>query len=226
MKIKLFLSVILFISTLSNSFADKYFGYKDKDGNYKWFDEKSDSSFTDENNRYWAKVTDNQDKWNKAMIIRNANIYALLDLGFDTMKVLKDVQLLNENSILFTRFSKLENYKDYVFYWKTAFNSTNFKFNARKSGTISETDLSLKFYTQKAHISNAAALGLVKKSFFEHFAEASIELIKKYKYKINRITIETYLKNYMHLNNAIELINERKLEMDRMTEVKTELPSQ
>jgi hypothetical protein len=30
----------------------------------------------------------------------------------------------------------------------------------------------------------------------------------------------------MHLNNAIELINERKLEKDRMTEVKTELPSQ
>lgn len=221
MKIKLFLFVILFLSTLSYSFADKYYGYKDKDGNYKWFDEKTDSSFTDENNRYWAKVTDNQDKWNKAMIIRNANIYALLDLGFDTAKVLRDVQLLHENSILFTRFSKLENYKDYVFYWKTAFNSNNFKFNARKSGTISETDLSLKFYTQKAHMANAAALGLVKKSFFAHCGEAGREIIKKYRYKMNWITVETYLKNYMHLNNAIELLNERKLEKDRMIEAKT-----
>lgn len=215
-KIKLFLFVILFISTLTNSFADKYSGYKDKDGNYKWFDEKTDSSFTDENNRYWAKVTDNQDKWNKAIIIRNANIYALLDLGFDTAKVLRDVQLLNENSILFTRFSKLENYKEYVFYWKTAFNSNNFKFNARKSGTISETDLSLKFYTQKAHMANAAALGLVKKSFFAHCNEACREIVKKYRYKMNWITVETYLKNYMHLNNAIELLNERKLEKDRI----------
>ena len=217
MKSKIFLIMLFCLVSLSNSYAHKNFGYKDKDVNYKWFDEKKDSFFTDTNNHYWAKVTENGDKWNKAMIIRNANIYALLDLGFDTMKVLKDVQLLSENSILFTRFSKLENYKDYVFYWNTAFNSTNFKFNARKSGKISETDLSLKFYNQKSHIANAAALGLVKKSFFEHFAEASIELIKKYRYKMNRITIETYLKNYMHLNNAIELLNERKLKKDKMT---------
>ena len=221
MKSKIFILVLFCLVLLPNSYADKNFGYKDKDGNYKWFDEKTDSFFTDDNNHNWIKVTENKDKWNKAMIIRNANIYALLDLGFDTMKVLKDVQLLSENSILFTRFSKLENYKDYVFYWKTAFNSTNFKFNALKSAKISETDLSLKFYNQKAHIANAAALGLVKKSFFEHFAEASIELIKKYRYKMNRMTIETYLKNYMHLNNAIELLNERKLENDRIIAIKS-----
>ncbi len=215
MKCKSFILVLLLSISLSNCFANKNFGYRDNDGNYKWFDEKTDSFFTDQRNHYWAKVSENKDKWNRAMIIRNANIYALLDLGFDTMKVLRDVQLLSENSILFTRFSKLENYKEYVFYWKTAFNSNDFKFNALKSEKISETDLSLKFYKQKAHIANAAALGLVKKRFFEHFAEASIELIKKYRCKMNRLTIETYLKNYMHLNNAIELLNERKLEKDR-----------
>ncbi len=221
-------SLLLFLNIISifYGYAKQNSGYKDKDGNYKWFEEKTDTSFIDEKDRKWHKVTDSKDKWSKAMIIRNANIYALLDLGFDTMKVLKDVQLLNENSILFTRFSKLENFSDYIFYWRSAFNSTNFKFNARKSGKISKTDLSLKFYFQKAHIGNAAALGLVKKSFFEHFGEATAEILKKYRYKMNRITLETYLKNYMHLNNAIELLNEKKLEQDRMIEAKTKVPKQ
>ena len=67
-------------------------------------------------------------------------------------------------------------------------------------------------------MANAAALGLVKKSFFKHFGEATVEIIKKYRYKMNRITIETYLKNYMHINNAIELLNEKKLKKDRMAE--------
>lgn len=214
MKNKFFPILILSLLSFSNSFANKNSGYKDKDGNYKWFDQKTDSFFVDENNRGWVKVTENKDKWNKAIIIRNANIFALLDLGFDTMKVLRDVQLLTENSILFTRFSKLENFQDYIFYWKSSFNSTNFKFNARKSGAISETDLSLKFYYKKANVANVAALGLVKRSFIKHIGEASREIIKKYRYKMNWITVEKYLKNYMHLNNAIELLNERKLQKD------------
>jgi len=217
---KIFIIILLVTAILPSSFASKNAGYKDKYGNYKWFDEKNDSIFTDNSNHSWAKVTENKDKWSKAIIIRNANIYALLDLGFDTMKVLKDVQLLNENSKLFTRFSKLENFQDYIFYWKTAFNSNGFKFNAKKSSKISETDLTLKFYAQKAHLANAAALGLVKRGFFDHFAEATMELIKKYRYKMNRITIETYLKNYMHLNNAIELLNEKKLKQDLKIEAR------
>lgn len=217
MKYKFFL--VLFLTLLfSVSHARQNAGYKDKNGNYKWFEGKTDSFFVDGDNHGWVKITENKDKWSKAMIIRNANIYALLDLGFDTTKVLKDVQLLNENSLLFARFSKLENYQDYIFYWRSAFNSHNFKFNARKSGKISETDLSLKYYSHKAHLANTAALGLVKKSFFKHFGEATVEIIKKYRYKMNRITIETYLKNYMHINNAIELLNEKKLKKDRMAE--------
>lgn len=214
MKNKFLPVLLLSLISFSNSFAKKNFGYKDKDGNYKWFDEKTDSFFVDETNRGWVKVTENKEKWNKAIIIRNANIYALLDLGFDTMKVLRDVQLLTENSILFTRFSKLENFQDYVFYWQNSFNSTNFKFNARKSGKISKTDLSLKFYYKKANVANAAALGLVKKGFIQHFSEATLEVLKKYRYKMNRRTFESYLKNYMHLNNAIELLNQRKLLKD------------
>ena len=211
-----FFPVLFLTLVFSAGFARQNAGYKDKDGNYKWFEGRSDSFFVDDNSRGWVKITENKDKWDKAMIIRNANIYALLDLGFDTSKVLKDVQLLNESSILFARFSKLDNYQDYIFYWRNSFNSHNFKFNARKSGKISETDLSLKFYSHKAHIANAAALGLVKKSFFKHFGEATVEIVKKYRYKMKWITIETYLKNYMHINNAIELLNEKKLEKDRM----------
>ncbi len=221
MKVRLLLIIAFLIGFLQNSEAEKNSGYKDKAGNHKWFEDKNDSFFVDENNFGWTKVTENKDKWTKAMIIRNANIYALLNLGFDTMKVLKDVQLLSENSILFTRFSKLDNFQDYVFYWKTAFNSNNFKFNARKSAKILKTDLSLKFYSQKAHLTNTAALGLVKKGFFTHFAEASGEIIKKCYCKMNRVTVETYIKNYMHLNNAIELLNQRKLERDRLVNGKT-----
>lgn len=196
-------------------------GYKDKLGNYKWFEQTMDTVYTDNFNHIWYKVTDNKEKWGKAMIIRNANIYAMLDLGYDTMKVLRDVQLLNENSILFTRFSKLENYKEYIFYWHNAFNSQNFTFSARKSERISQTNLSLKFYSTKAGMTNAAALGLVKKGFFNHFMEASHELGKKYRSKLNRKKLEIYVKNYMHLNNAIELLNEKKLQQDIILETTT-----
>ncbi|MFM9944297.1 MAG: hypothetical protein ACKVQB_03610 [Bacteroidia bacterium] len=218
---KIILIIFLSLATLSGTYAKKNYGYKDKAGNYKWFDDQTDTSFIDGNNREWTKVTGSKEKWNKAIIIRNANIYALLDLGFDTMKVLKDVQLLSENSILFTRFSKLENFQDYVLSWKNSFNSNNFKFSARKSAKISKTDLSLKFYDIKANIANAAALGLVKRGFFEHFCESGSEIIKKYRYKLNWIKVESYLKNYMHLNNAIEFLNEKKLEKDIELELLT-----
>lgn len=213
---------VLYVFILFASFAnanvlktlDKNFGYRDANGNYKWFDDKKDTVFIDEFNRKWTKVSENKEKWNRAITIRNANICALLNLGFDTMKVLKDVQLLSESSILFTHFSKLENFQDYILSWKTAFNSYNFKYNARKSSKIPKTDLSLKFYLQKANTSNSAALGLVKKNYFKHFIEFAGEILKKIELKTNRLSRENYLKNYMHLNNAIELLNDKKLQND------------
>lgn len=198
----------------SNKKTEKNFGYRDENGNYKWFEEKTDSIFTDEINRKWTKVSENKEKWNRAMTIRNANICALLNLGFDTMKVLRDVQLLSENSILFTHFSKLENCQDYILSWKTAFNSYNFKYSARRSSKIPKTNLSLKFYLQKANTTNAAALGLVKRNGFRHLLEFTEEILKKFEIKINRLSNENYLDNYMHLNNAIELLNEKKLQND------------
>ena len=215
-------NIVLFVLILFASFAnadvlnkiDKNYGYRDANGNYKWFDYKKDTVFFDELNRKWTKVSENKEKWNRAITIRNANICALLNLGFDTMKVLRDVKLLNENSILFTHFSKLENFQEYILSWKTAFNSYNFKYNARKSSKIPKTDLSLKFYLQKANTSNSAALGLVKKNYFRHLFEFAVEILKKIELKTNRLSRENYLKNYMHLNNAIELLNNKKLQKD------------
>ncbi|NUM32652.1 MAG: hypothetical protein HUU47_10075 [Bacteroidetes bacterium] len=212
---RFFLTLLLFINFQHLSWAiefnkikknEKIYGYRDENGNYKWFDEKKDSAFVDEMNCKWTKVSINKEKWDRAITIRNANICALLKLGFDTMKVLKDVQLLNENSILFTHFSKLENFQDYIFSWKTAFNSYNFKYSARKSSKIPKTNLSLKFYLQKANTTNAAALGLVKRNTFRHLFEFGSEILKKLEIKINRLSKENYLNNYMHLNNAIEML--------------------
>lgn len=189
-------------------------GYKDSCGNYKWFEQCNDSNMVDSNQHAWTLVTHNQEKWNKAITIRNANIYALLLLGFDTLRVLKDVQLLQPNSILFTRFSRLENFEYYVSQWKNAFNSNNFTFNARLSSAISDTKLSLKYYGSKANITNVSVIGLVKRNFFQHLDETMIELFKKYSYRFDLFTIENYFDSYMHLNNAIELINEKKLQRD------------
>ncbi|MCC6721266.1 MAG: hypothetical protein IT243_03625 [Bacteroidia bacterium] len=201
----------IIFATINNK-TEKNWGYRDQNGNYKWFYDKTDTSFIDEYNRKWTKVTENKEKWDRAVTIRNANICALLNLGFDTLKVLRDVQLLNENSILFTHFSKLENCQDYIFSWKNAFNSHCFKYNARKSSKIPMTDLALKFYLSKANTNNTATLGLVKRNFLKHCFEFTGEIIKKFKIKLRHLSPENYLKNYMHLNNAIELLNEKKMQ--------------
>lgn len=218
MKKNTILYALIFFASFANANGlktiDKNFGYRDANGNYKWFEDKKDTVFVDELNRKWTKVSENKEKWNRAITIRNANICALLNLGFDTMKVLRDVQLLSESSILFTHFSKLENFQDYILSWKNAFNSYNFKYNARKSSKIPKTDLSLKFYLKKANTSNSAALGLVKKNHFRHLLEFASEILKKIEIKTNRLSRENYLKNYMHLNNAIELLNNKKMQND------------
>ena len=221
---KILISILLIsFAGLNNSYASafnkeskskKNSGYRDENGNYKWFDDKNDTVFYDKMNRKWTKVAENKEKWNRAITIRNANICALLNLGFDTIRVLRDVQLLSESSLLFTHFSKLENCQDYILSWKTAFNSYNFKYSARRSSKIPKTNLSLKYYLQKTNTSNAAALGLVKRNLFRHTLEFAGEIIKKFEIKINRLSKESYLKNYMHLNNAIELLNEKKLQND------------
>jgi len=74
-------------------------GYEGSNGQYKWFDNHSEQSFT-ENSVIWTKVTENKDDWNEAMTVRDANIEGLVSLGFDKSQVEKDVRLYDGNNFV------------------------------------------------------------------------------------------------------------------------------
>lgn len=156
--------------------------YTDSLGSYCWFDQGNNESFTDSNGKNWFKITENRSLWDEAILIRTANIYALILLGFDSVKVAKDVFMFDEGSPLFTKLSHLRHGPDYVENWKMAFNSDSFRKDANKSVRIKSaffrTDMVLKFYSQKAKMPNIDAIGLTKKGFIKHSFEAGMEIFE------------------------------------------------
>ncbi len=174
----LFMVLILCKTTFYTKKTD---GYTDNQGNYIWIENQHDSTFID-NGKKWYYVTSNFENWNEAVTLRKANIIALISVGVDSSMVVKDVKLYDENSVLFTKLSKIENSDTYIKDWRNAFNTDNFKFEAKKSNLIKiqnkKNGMVLKFYPQKAKITNVSAIGLSHRNLFLHSAEAGMEILE------------------------------------------------
>lgn len=159
----------------------------------------------DKSNKYF-------DYWTEATAIRNSNILALVALGFDSVMVVKDVHIYEENSVLFTKLSQLNNYDFYIKDWKHSFNSEDFKFSANKSDQIvvnsKKTHLVLKFYPSKGGYNGAYAIGLNKKGFIPHSFEASMEIFEMIVKKVSGNKNPNSDPIYdMHLKNSNKLLN-------------------
>ena len=187
-------------------------GYTDSLGSYEWFDETNATSFLDSSGQEWFKITENNELWEEAVTIRRANILGLVLLGFDSVRVSKDVFLYDETSSLFTKLSRLKHQSEYTQHWKPALNSETLQRDSKKSNRLKsnrgKTDLVLKFYPQKANIKNVDAIGLSKKGFFKHGFEASLEIFELLIKKIscNKKPHSDPIFD-MHLRNSKKLLN-------------------
>jgi hypothetical protein len=177
-------------------------GYQDGNGNYKWFDDHHESSFT-ENGTTWNRVTNNKNDWDEATTIRDAVIEGLVSLGYNKDEVKKDVSLYPETSNLFTKEAQLNNSEKYKNNWNKSFNSDTKKWDAFKSGKISNTSLHLKFYPTKGGGKNA--IGIVK-SGFSHLMEAGGELMEGFRCKRSGMDPKTDPYSDMHYDNAVLLL--------------------
>ena len=181
-------------------------GYVSSRGEYKWFDDMTSMSFSDKNKTEWKRVTSERDKWDEAISIRQANIEALTDLGFDRDQVTKDVRLYNGDSPLFTKESHLMNPERYVANWESDINSATGKADALVSGEIIDTGLQLKFYSVKGDSDNANSLGLVRLGVY-HLVEAGLEFLERGLFPIKADDDPLY---DMHLRNAQLYLNRKK----------------
>ena len=68
-------------------------GYESATGEYKWFEDRHESSFVDDNGTSWSRITDNKNDWDEATTIREANIEGLVNLGYDRKDVENDIRL-------------------------------------------------------------------------------------------------------------------------------------
>jgi hypothetical protein len=178
-----------------------YDGYEDGNGNYQWFDNHTENTFTD-NNTTWTKVTSDKKAWNKATTIRGAVVTGLVILGNNEAEVKKDVSLFPGDSPLFTKEVKLNNADKYTSGWKNEYNSDTGEKDAPQSPEISNTGFSLKFYPTKGGEQNA--MGLVKSNWMAHGIEGAIEGIERMLFG-NRATNDPIYD--MHGGNAINFIN-------------------
>ncbi|UII26205.1 hypothetical protein LVD15_23350 [Fulvivirga maritima] len=151
-------------------------GYRDSDGNYVWFDDRTSESFVDNNGTEWNKVTDNYGAWIEALTILEGNISFLTDMGYDPVQVRKDVQLLNGDHEYFTKFSTLNNSSNYISgnQWSDAYSITGT--GLVRQSTFSNMGYSIKYYQDKGAHENIHALGIVKSNFFLHSWEAGWEV--------------------------------------------------
>ncbi len=181
-------------------------GYSGSNGAYVWFEKMNAESFSDINHVEWTKVTSDKQKWDEAMTIRDANIEALVSLGFDREQVIQDVRLYNGDSPLFTKESHLLNPEQYVTSWKSNLNSATGKADALVSGKLFDASLQLKFYSVKGGIDNANSLGLVRFGV-HHFVEAGLEILERglFPKKANEDPLYD-----MHLRNAQLYLNTKK----------------
>ena len=179
----------------------EYDGYEGSNGQYQWFDNHSEKSFTDNNNVTWSKVTNNRANWNEATTIRNANIEGLVSLGFNRSQVEKDVRLYNVDNQLFTKESKLNNAQNYTKEWTSAKNSGGPM--AAESPEINNSGYSLKFYPAKNGEKNA--LGITRSDGFFHLIECGLELIERKIFKDYADKDPLY---DMHYGNACGLLKD------------------
>jgi RHS repeat-associated protein len=177
-------------------------GYDDGNGNYQWFDDKTDDTFIDDNNATWTKVSSDKNAWNQATTIRDAVVTGLVQLGNDEAEVKKDVGLFSGDSPLFTKEAKINNADKYTSDWTPKYNSDSKKDDALQSSEISKTGFALKYYPTKGGEKNA--IGIVKSNSLLHVFEAGMETIERKIWKSNATNDPLY---DMHYNNARKLLN-------------------
>ncbi len=182
-------------------------GYVGSHGEYVWFNNKNDSFFHDDNGIEWTWVTDSKENWDEAIIIREANIEALVSLSFDLNAVSRDVRLYPGNSPLFTKESYLEHPELYVTKWKSALNSASGTYDAFVSGEIGNSGLQLKYYTKKGDQEMTNSLGLVKSKTIPHVYEGAVEWIERRLFKEVADMDPIY---DMHVNNAKQFLKWKK----------------
>ena len=182
-------------------------GYSGSNGEYVWFDKKDVESFSDINHIEWKRVTSNKHNWDEAMIIRKANIEALVSLGFDRVQSSQDVKLFDESSSVFTKESRLLNPEHYTATWEPSLNSATMKTDALTSNEVDSSGYRLKFYSTKGSDSSANSLGLIKAGRFEHKVEAAIEAIERIIFSNKADNDPVY---DMHVKNARGFLNRSK----------------
>jgi RHS repeat-associated protein len=178
-------------------------GYKNGKGAYVWFEDESRKSFTDNNGDSWEKVTGDKEKWDEASTIRDANIEALTMLGNDNKDVQSDVEMYDEDNVLFTKESKLNNPENYTSEWSDALNSETKTMEAKASGEIQNTGLEMKYYPTKGGQKDANSIGLVRADKLEHLVEAGFEVLEAKLGKDDAL-IDS------HLDNAKTLLKEKE----------------
>ena len=172
-------------------------GYKGSNGQYVWFANHTEKTFVDGNGVTWDKVTDNRHDWDEATTIREANVQALVCLGFNRKEVEYDVRLYDGDNTLFTKESQLLHPQKYISNWENAFNSEDESYTAKQSPTIKNTGYSLKFYSNKGGQKGSNSLGLVKTNELSHFFEGLFEKIESVLPNSNSDPLYD-----MHYNNA------------------------
>lgn len=178
-------------------------GYVSNTGNYQWFWNMVTESFSDISGNSWTWVTNNKEKWDEAITIREANIEALVSLSYDRDDVSKDVQLYSGDSPLFTKESFLQNAESYTKNWATAFNSATGRIDSFVSGEIGNSGLQLIFYPEKGGQIEANSLGLVKTGIVLHPLEGFVEMLERIVFRDKADNDPLY---DMHKNNAKQFL--------------------
>ena len=184
--------------------GQSYDGYESATGDYKWFEDRHESSFVDDNGTSWSRITDNKNDWDEATTIREANIEGLINLGYDRKEVENDVRLYNGDNPLFTKESHLLNPDKYITSWKNSYNSGGKGGITKTSPEIKGTGYSLKFYSEKGGQKNANSLGIVKSSILGHLYEFARERYEEMMYPGTAVSDPSY---DMHYDNARGLLH-------------------
>lgn len=179
-------------------------GYESVTGEYKWFDNRHESSFTADDGTLWNIVTDNRSDWNEATTIRKANIQGLVSMGYSRDDAEHDVRLYEGDNPLFTKESKLLNPDKYISSWANSINSGGNGGVTKISPEIEGTGYSLKFYSDKGGQEKANSLGIVKSNIIGHLYEFAREKWEEFRYKGTAVSDPSY---DMHYNNAKGLLH-------------------
>ena len=179
-------------------------GYEGSHGEYRWFSNMENPSFCDTDGVEWTWITSSKEDWKEAMLIREANIEALVSLSFDRNIVSKDVRLYAGDSPLFTKESYLQNANSYINGWRAAFNSETGEMDSFVSGEIEHSGLQLKYYPQKGGVKQASSLGLVRTAPINHFWEGALERIERLLYLEKADTDPLYDMHVLNANRLLE----------------------